>query len=60
MELSAEIAAEKPRIFVSYARSDSSALAEELALGLGVGGSSLISIGTTSPPRRTGRRGSAG
>ena len=38
MEPSVEIAAEKPRIFVSYARSDSSALAEELALGLGVGG----------------------
>jgi hypothetical protein len=38
MEPSVATAAEKPRIFVSYARSDSSALAEELAAGLEVVG----------------------
>ena len=34
----AEPAAEKPGIFISYARSDSSALAEELVDGLEVAG----------------------
>jgi TIR domain/WD domain, G-beta repeat len=38
MEPSVATAAEKPRIFISYARSDSSALAEELAAGLEVAG----------------------
>jgi hypothetical protein len=36
MEPSVETPAGKPRIFISYARSDSSALAEELAAGLEV------------------------
>jgi hypothetical protein len=35
---SVEIPGEKPRIFISYARSDSSALAEELVAGLQVAG----------------------
>jgi len=34
----AETAAEKPGIFISYARSDSSALAEELVAGLELAG----------------------
>src|SRR5271157_2537618 len=38
MEASVETPAEKPRIFISYARTDSSALAEELAAGLEVAG----------------------
>ena len=38
MEPSAERPAEKPRIFISYARSDSSALAEVLTAGLEVAG----------------------
>ncbi len=38
MEPSVETQAEKPRIFISYARADSSALAEELVLGLEVAG----------------------
>jgi TIR domain len=36
MEEWVERPAEKPRIFISYARSDSSALAEELVAGLEV------------------------
>jgi|HubBroStandDraft_6_1064221.scaffolds.fasta_scaffold181760_2 hypothetical protein len=38
MHPSVEPPAGKPRIFISYARSDSSALAEELAPGLEVAG----------------------
>jgi hypothetical protein len=38
VEPSVEIPTEKPRIFISYARSDSSALAEELVAGLQVAG----------------------
>ena len=34
----AEAAPEKPGIFISYARSDSSALAEELVVGLEIAG----------------------
>jgi hypothetical protein len=38
MATRAESSAERPRIFISYARSDSSALAEELVAGLEVAG----------------------
>ena len=38
MENTVERSTEKPRIFISYARSDSAALAEELVAGLELAG----------------------
>jgi hypothetical protein len=54
-----ESTAEKPGIFISYARSDSSVLAEELVAGLELAGFRPFWIGTTLLPPKTGRRGSA-
>ena len=51
---------ERLKVFISYARADGAALAEDLVTGLELAGiSRLFSTGATSPPPKTGRPGLA-
>jgi hypothetical protein len=54
-----ESPSERLKVFISYARADSAALAEDLVTGLELAEFALFSTGTTSPPPKTGRLGLA-